>query len=104
MGFPIVFIETLTMGQKRLVKEMKSGKGPSGEKPSFVAFDNKTDERTYIVKWIKQLIESGKAKPEEIAVISSKRSTLAGISRLLGRENFGLFKGKSSSWIFIVHV
>jgi DNA helicase-2/ATP-dependent DNA helicase PcrA len=77
----------IKQNKKRLVKEMKSGKGPSGEKPSFVAFDNKTDERTYIVKWIKQLIESGKAKPEEIAVISSKRSTLAGISRLLSESN-----------------
>lgn len=64
-----------------------AGAGSGKSHSIAIRVDNKTDERTYIVKWIKQLIESGKAKPEEIAVISSKRSTLAGISRLLSESN-----------------
>lgn len=77
----------IKQNKKRLIKEMKSGKGRSGVKPSFIAFDNKSDERNFIVKQVKQLIDSGEAKPEEIAIISSKRSTLNGISKLLSESN-----------------
>lgn len=77
----------IKLNKKRLVKNMKSGKGLSKEKPKLIGFTDKVSERKYIVNQIKNLILSGKAKPEEIAVISSKRSTLNGISKLLSEEN-----------------
>lgn len=77
----------IKFNKKRLVKNMKSGKGLSEEKPKLIGFTDKVSERKYIVDQIKNLILSGKAKPEEIAVISSKRSTLNGISKLLSEEN-----------------
>lgn len=77
--------ELIRMNKGGVEKNMTSGRGASGNIPKLIGFKKSSEEINYIADQIKNLIDSGE-KPEDIAFISFKKSSLKRLSKALSER------------------
>lgn len=77
--------ELIRLNKDGVEKTMTSSRGVSGNIPKLIGFKKSSEEINYIADQIKNLIDSGE-KPEDIAFISFKKSSLKRLSKALSER------------------